>query len=215
MWSCFIHWLHKWQELAGGLIGAIAITSTVWWTLNSERRRRDREAEALRIALGSELRQFAARALQGAQGLILAATPAAVGMVEPQLSDADLQNHTRFVDPVVYPNSSAGLGLLGQHAYAVVLFFAQIETMRDAVRRYRESHSVQTAFGTRWATIGRTQMLAFADALLAAAEAGVEAIPAFPNTPRSEFDREFEQAVVAARQTYIEIGGVVQTSGQR
>jgi hypothetical protein len=128
----FTEWLHHWQELVGAIVGAIAVTSTVWWTLSAERRKRDKETHAMRVALGAEVRQFAHRALQACQSIVTHWETAMKNGTSSGMTPVALENIARFPDPVIYPNTVAGLGSLGEHAHLVVFFFNQISMVRGS-----------------------------------------------------------------------------------
>lgn len=182
-------WLRAWQELIAGLIGAVAIVSTVRWTLLAERRRRAEEAKALRTALGAEFRQFAGRVLDSLTKMIdlLATSPDSpvVGV-----TTRNIENLTHFPDAVVYPQTASQLGTLGDHAHSIVFFFGQVVLVRDAAKLLPLDVTV----------ISRAQLLNFAQALLNAADAAVEAMPAFASDRWAEGDRNFASQVADARQ---------------
>lgn len=114
--NVFLCWLDRWQALIAGLVGAAALIWTVRWTLLAERRRQEKENQALRTALGAEFRHYAGRTLDGCRRLIdmLLAVPEVLGGVP--ISSQQIENIARLPDAVVYPGTAGKLGTLGDHA---------------------------------------------------------------------------------------------------
>jgi hypothetical protein len=195
MMCAFTEWLHHWQELVGAIIGAIAVTSTVWWTLRAERRRRDQETHAMRVALGAEIRQFAANALSVYRDVVSQFLSEGNSN---QRTYSDLQKIVRFPDPVIFPHSVPNLGSLGKYAYEVVYFFNQLSNVHDKVEHLWSD----SALPADVVPPSRYQLLNAAEALLKATETAIKAYPAFSGTPRSEFDSEFEAAVLSERKRF-------------
>jgi hypothetical protein len=185
--------LHDWQDLVGGIIGAIAVTSTVWWTLRAERRRHEREATALRTALGAEVRQFAVRALDGHIKLCGVLTRARPGPDVVAISAQEIEDTARFPEPAVYPQTAAGLGVLGKYAYNIVHFFGQVTLVRDVLR-----NAAQTA-DPRSVVTPRDYLINCAEGLLKAAEAATRALPAFEKIGE---DERYGKVVSEARQSF-------------
>jgi hypothetical protein len=186
--SSFISWLHEWQDLVAGLVGAAALIATVRWTLLTERRRRADEARALRVALGAEIRQFTAKAWKGFTEVysdLRKATPAAVIAI----SAHELEGTALFPEAVVYPQTAASLGLLGAYAYRVVHFYAQLSLVRDLIRRAAQAPDSHTP--CQW-----NYVLNFADGLLKTTEAAMKTLPAFEMTAE---DTKIAQLVAQAR----------------
>jgi hypothetical protein len=151
-------WLKKWQDLIAGLVGAAALVWTVRWTLLAERRRDKQEARALRTALGAEIRQFGASAVDGFRRIAaILSTGAGLGSVV-SVSPQQLGNVARFPDPVVYQHSAARLGTLGDYAHGVVFFFGQVTLVKDALRRLPAAEPV----------LSRAQLVNFAGGARAA-----------------------------------------------
>lgn len=186
-----MRWLHEWQDLIAGLIGAAALIATVRWTLLAERRRREDEAKALRIALGAELRHFASRALQASQSMvaILNNTERSDRLVS--ISPLQLGTFAHFPEPVIYPHSAPGLGALGRHAHDIVFFFGQVTLVKDALQHLRESGSPTE--------VPRLQLVRIAQALFNAADAAVAALPALTDPIRADGDKQFTSEVAKAR----------------
>jgi plasmid stabilization system protein ParE len=188
-----LEWLHDWQELAGGLIGAAALTLTVLWTLTAERRRDAKRAESVRIALGSEVRAFAAQMLRGAQELVTILTPTASISIRTHMRLQQFEDATRTVEPVIYPQTASDLGLLGHRAYEIVEFYVKFQAARDGLRR------VKALLAPTDTLISVRQSFEIAEAWVAALESAIAALAAFPATPRSEHDVKFAQAVHETR----------------
>jgi hypothetical protein len=196
-WKSVIEGIKGWQDLIAGVIGAAVLSYTVYVTLSTERRRRDSESDAMRIALGAEVRQFAGRAinahgavchrLKTARALVLADSSHALNITVLQM-----RGEARFPEPVVYPNSADRLGLLGPYAHDVVYFFAQVNVVMEALRLIGENTQPNTY-------LLRDQVVNLASALLNAAEAGIRAFPAFPSVRDPEKIRE---ATVNARAAF-------------
>jgi hypothetical protein len=121
--------LAHWQSLAAGLLGAGAAIAAVVFTLRSERRRRQREADSLRASLGVEIRLFANRAYEAHRRLVARLDSGEEIMVH------HLEDDSRFPAPIVYNNISDSLGTLGDYVHDVVLFYGQVDLMTDAIRR--------------------------------------------------------------------------------
>jgi hypothetical protein len=191
-WRKAIEVLHNWQDLVGAIVGATALIWTVRKTLSAEKRRRDEDVKSLRIALGAELRQFAANALRAHQTLVSElsqkAPPRYTNMRKAGLADC-----ARFADPVIYPNTASSLGTLREYAYDVEMFFNQIAIVRDGVRRINQD------FGES-ELLQKGQVEEIAACLLRAVESAVKALPAFSNAPEAQHDEKFKAAVITARE---------------
>jgi len=181
--------LDHWQSLAAGLLGAGAAIAAVVFTLRSERRRRQREADSLRASLGVEIRLFANRAYEGHRRLVARLDSGEQIMVH------HLEDDARFPAPIVYSNISDSLGTLGDYAHDVVLFYGQVDLTTDAIRR----------LGNLLSSTGKVDQPTaahLADTLLNACQSAVAVLPAFKNTPRSEYDAEFAHVVSKAVKTW-------------
>src|SRR5271170_2941002 len=118
-----INILHDWQDLAAGILaffaGILGFSAAIYAvsaTLRGERRRDERELLAIQQALTAEIFQFATLALEAHKEVKrLATTRPNAGV-----TIHDLEEATRFPDPVIYPNTANRLGLLGDHANDVV-----------------------------------------------------------------------------------------------
>ena len=192
-------WLERWQELIAGVLGAAALVWTVRWTLLTERRRRDMETAALRVALGAELRMFAVVTLNVTRSIIRTVVNMHAGMPGPTVEA--LLDGIRFADPVIYPNTAASLGLIGNAAHEVEFFFFQMAVTRDAVARLGAGRQ-------RLSIVEQPQLVAIAESALKAAETVALILPsAFTTGPYSENDRLFAETVKNARRELDSIKG--------
>jgi hypothetical protein len=194
----FIEWLHHWQELIGAVLGAAALIYTVWITLGSERRKREDEANSLRVALGAEVRQFAVNALKVYREVLSLLPENTSTPWAAHVALARLQKIVRFPDPVIFPHSAPNLGSLGENAHEIVQFFNQISTIFDKVE-----HSISAdGLPAMVTTPALAQMIEAAEALLAATETAVKTLPAFADTPQSEHDAAFATSIAIERQKF-------------
>lgn len=177
--------LDHWQSLIAGLVAAAAAIAAVAFTLRAERRRRDREAAAIIVALGAEIRQFALRAYEAHLSL-----RRRLENSEP-ISVHQLDDDARFPAPVIYPNIANGLGMLGRNAHTVVIFYGRVDLMRDAIRRLREKLRPDDP-------VDRPTAATLAGVLLDTCREALTVLPAFAGTPRSEHDAEFAGVVTQA-----------------
>ena len=129
--SGFVGCLDKWQALEAGVLGFAAAIIVVWMTLRSERRREKREFQALKIAIGSEIRQFALTAIE-AHERCAAAIDKPLGM-----SLHDLEDACRFSIPIIYESNANSVGKFGNCVHELVLFFGNIRVLRHAVDRIK------------------------------------------------------------------------------
>jgi hypothetical protein len=106
--------LDHWQALIAGVLGFAAAIGVVWVTLRIERRKLQREMDALKKSLGVELRQQVAHALRAGLALRrLAGAP-------PPIIARMLQSLASVPAPMVYPATAHKIGLLGRDAMDVV-----------------------------------------------------------------------------------------------
>jgi hypothetical protein len=90
---------------------------------------------------------------------------------------------------------STYFGTLGDYAHDVVLFYGQVELMTDAIRR----------LGNLLSSTGKVDQPTaahLADALLGACQSAVAVLPAFKNTPRSQYDAEFSGVISEAAKAW-------------
>jgi hypothetical protein len=183
--ACVVALLDHWQSLAAGLLGAGAAIAAVVFTLRSEARRRQREAGSLKASLGVEIRLFAKRAYDGYRMLAARLDSGEEILVR------HLEDDARFPTAVVFRNISSSLGTLGDYTHDVVLFYGQIQLLTDAIQR----------LGNLLSSTGKVDQPTaahLADTLLGACQSAVSVLPAFKNTPRSQYDTEFAGVVSEA-----------------
>jgi len=137
----YVDCLDKWQALIAGILGFAAAIIVVWMTLRSERRKERREFQALKIAIGSEIRQFALMAI-GAHERCIAAIDHQIGM-----SLHDLEDACRFPVPIIYESNANSVGKFGNCVHALVLFFGNISVLRRTVDRIKANVHASGSIG--------------------------------------------------------------------
>ncbi|MEP0707991.1 MAG: hypothetical protein ABJL17_02720 [Parvibaculum sp.] len=126
-----IHFAYRWQSLLAGIVGFIAAVLVVHLTLRSEKRTRDHERQALRVATYSELRQLAHHAKE------------AFEEIEPMLAAGrsatifHLENSIRFVPPVIFQANAARIGLLGEEVHDLIHFHNCLSVLNTGIARMR------------------------------------------------------------------------------
>lgn len=185
--------IDQWQTLIGalaaGIIGFAAAIWTIRRTLQSEDRRAAAEIHSIKRALGAEIRQYAAQALDGHRNCV------ALARGPGNFSFLRIKNAARFPDPVIYPNVANRLGLLGDDAHWVVYFFGQIQVFLSGLNDMRELLEPNSI------PAGNAHFAA--DALLAACEAAVHLLPLMRSDDYySGQDSKFREAVSAARKDW-------------
>jgi hypothetical protein len=116
--------LDHWQALIAGVLGFAAAIGVVWITLRIERRKLQREMDALKKSLAVELRQQVPHALRA--GLKLRELAGSPSPITARM----LQSLASVPAPMVYPATADKIGLLGQDAMDVVIVYSLIETGR-------------------------------------------------------------------------------------
>lgn len=189
-WTAALKTLKEWQDLAGAILCALALVSTIRWTLLAERRRRAAEAKAMRVALGAEIRQFGAHALDSHRTMVamFARSPPGAVITVPT---SRIVNLARFPEAIVYPHSAGQLGLFGNYAHSIVFFFGQVVRVREAASLIPEAP-----------VTSRAELVSIAQALLYAAEAAVEVLPAFAVAKWADGDKIFAKRVTVAREAF-------------
>jgi hypothetical protein len=129
-WHCAIAFIDRWQALLAGIIGFFAAISVVWFTLRSERRKRDHELEALRRSLGVEIRQL----VVAARGTHLA-FKRLVQNRAAEISARTIENLGFLPEPIIYRASANKIGLLDAQAMDVVTIYLQAEIVRGGIER--------------------------------------------------------------------------------
>lgn len=162
-WYGIVEWLDHWQSLVAGLLAFGAAIVAIRMILRRERREARRELDALKKTLGAEVRQFAQQAYLAHESCRKLAAGAGNFHIS-QVAEAG-----RFSEPVIYLNNAARIGLVGDEAHHVVLFFATIQAFRDAVARLRDYPTPQS--------IPPMHAAGPAETLLRACEAAVQLLP--------------------------------------
>jgi hypothetical protein len=124
-YTSFLDLIDHWQALIAGLLGFAAAIVAVVLTLRIERRKLQREMDALQKSLAVELRLLVSRALVAATSLKKLARehdPITARMVE---------SYARVPAPIIYPANADKIGLLGPEAMDVVIVYSLIELGRS------------------------------------------------------------------------------------
>jgi hypothetical protein len=129
-YTTIVDFVDHWQTLLAGLIALIAAIITVFVTLKVERRKADREIDALRKSLAIELRQLIPRAL-GAHISLQKLSSKADGPITARM----VESLSRVPVPIVYPANAHKIGLLEGDAVDVVIVYGLLEIARDGVAR--------------------------------------------------------------------------------
>jgi hypothetical protein len=182
-----LDFVDHWQTLIAGLVGFAAAIVVVVVTFGIERRRLERETDALRKSLAYELRLMVPRALGASRSLIEhIETPGAVitGRVVRYLS--------RLPTPIIYPANADKIGLLGSDAMGVVIVYSLVELARQAaedLERDRDADNLSPA-----------SVAAVAGTLLDACDQARDVLRRLPTGDLrfDERDRELFQAILAA-----------------
>jgi hypothetical protein len=129
-YTTIVDFVDHWQTLLAGLIALIAAIITVYVALKVERRKVDREVDALRQSLAIELRQLIPRAL-GAHASLQKLGSRADGPITARM----VESLSRMPVPIVYPANPHKIGLLEGDAMDVVIVYGLLEIARDSVGR--------------------------------------------------------------------------------
>jgi hypothetical protein len=129
-YTTLVDFVDHWQTLIAGLIALITAIITVVATLKVERRKVDRELDALRKSLAIELRQLIPRAL-GVHGSLTKLGAKTDGPITARM----LESLSRMPAPIVYPANAYKIGLLEKDAMDVIIVYGLINIARDGVAR--------------------------------------------------------------------------------
>ena len=127
--------IDHWQSLLAGGLGFAAAIIAVILTLRTERRKMQRELDALQKSLAVELRQHVGNALVAARCLREMARgghPITARMIESLV---------HVPAPIVYQASADKIGLLGPDAMDVVIVYNLIEIARSGTARLLSSRT--------------------------------------------------------------------------
>ncbi len=134
-YTTFVDFIDHWQTLLAGLIALVAAIITVIVTLKVERRKVDRELDALRKSLAVELRQLVPGAL-GVYGSLTKLGSKTDGPITARMLESLSQMHV----PIVYPANAHKIGLLEKDAMDVVIVYGLLGVARDGVARLITSY---------------------------------------------------------------------------
>ena len=129
-YTTLVDFVYQWQTLIAGLIALIAAGITVAVTLKVERRRVDRELDALRKSLAVELRLLIPRAL-GVHVSLAKLSAKTDGPITARM----LESLSRMPAPIVYPSNAHKIGLLEKDAMDVVIVYGLLDIARDGAAR--------------------------------------------------------------------------------
>lgn len=129
-YTAFVDFVDHWQTLLAGLVALVAAVVTVGVTLRVERRKVDRELEALRKSLAVELRQLIPGAL-GVHGSLTKLGSKTDGPITARM----VESLSRMPAPIVYPANAHKIGLLEKDAMDVVIVYGLLDIARDGVAR--------------------------------------------------------------------------------
>jgi hypothetical protein len=188
--SGYVDCLDKWQALEAGVLGFAAAITVVWMTLRSERRREKREFQALKIAIGSEIRQFALMAIEAHERC-------AAAIDNPRgMSLHDLEDACRFPIPIIYESNANSVGKFGNCVHELVLFVGNISVLRQTVDRI-ESNTHPGG------DIGRDNTVTAAGALLMISEIGEFLVARIKNPKYFEnADNRYRERLKVARDAW-------------
>lgn len=124
-YTTFLDFLDHWQALIAGALGFAAAIVAVVIALGIERRKADRELDALRKSLGVELRIIVANALGTYQSLMKRAK------ANEAITYRTLMYLFRVAKPKIFPAVADKIGLLGPDAMYVVIIYNLIEGARE------------------------------------------------------------------------------------
>ncbi len=129
-YTTIVDFVDHWQTLLAGLIALIAAIITVFVALKVERRKVDREVDALRKSLAIELRQLVPRALGAHTSLQKLGSKTG-----EQITSRMVESLSRVPVPIVYPANAHKIGLLESDAMDVVIVYGLLDIARDSVSR--------------------------------------------------------------------------------
>ncbi|MGO9332321.1 MAG: hypothetical protein ACLQJ0_30010 [Steroidobacteraceae bacterium] len=158
----------------------IAAVITVAVTLKVERRKVDRELDALRKSLAVELRQLVPGAL-GVYGSLTKLGSKTDGPITARMLESLSQMHV----PIVYPANAHKIGLLEKDAMDVVIVYGLLGVARDGVARLITSYRTPD-------DISPKVVLGTAAAFLEACKYARSVLPRYRTGVASHDDRDVE-----------------------
>lgn len=175
-----LDFVDHWQTLLAGLIALIAAIITVFVTLRVERRKVDRELDALRKSLAIELRQLVPRAL-GAHLSLQKLGNKPDGPITTRM----VESLSRVPVPIVYPANAHKIGLLEGDAMDVVIVYGLFDIARDGVARVITSYRTPN-------DVSPEVVLKMAEAFLEACKYATNVLPKLRTGVPSHDDRDAE-----------------------
>jgi hypothetical protein len=162
-YTTFVDFLDHWQALSAGLLGFFAAIIVVWFTLGIERRKADRELDALRKSLGVELRVII-RSVLVAYNSLMDRTKN-----KTETDGHILQYTAELPIPIIYRANANRIGLLGPDAMRVVAIYNFIEIARSGI----------TPLARAAVKLPSTYLIAVANPLLSACQQSVPVLQKF------------------------------------
>ncbi len=143
-YTTLVDFVDHWQTLIAGLVALIAAVITVVVTLKVERRKVDRELDALRKSLAIELRQLIPGALR-VHGCLTKLGSKTDGPITVRM----VESLSRMPVPIVYPANAHKIGLLGEDAMEVVIIYGLLGIARDGVARLITTYRTPDDIGSK------------------------------------------------------------------
>jgi hypothetical protein len=140
--TTIVDFLDHWQSLLAGVIALVTAIIAVLVTIRIERSKARVEERALRRSLAAELRVMFARAY-GAHSLFLK-----LSQQQSPITTRHVKSYAHMPLPVVYPAAAARIGLLGEAAMEVVMFYGVLEVLRaktDELQNFRTPDDISPA----------------------------------------------------------------------
>jgi hypothetical protein len=134
-YTTLVDWADHWQSLIAGLIALIAAVITVVGTLKVERRKVDRELDALRKSLGIELRHLIPGALR-VHGSLKKWGSKTDGPITAKM----VESLSRMPAPIIFRANAHKIGLLEKDAMDVFIVYMLLDNARDGVTRLVTSY---------------------------------------------------------------------------
>jgi hypothetical protein len=179
-YTTIVDFVDHWHTLLAGLIALVAAIITVVVTLKVERRKVDREIDALRKSLAVELRQLIPGALCTHVSLRKLGSK-----VDGPITARMVESLSRTPVPIVYPANAHKIGLLQEEAMDVVIVYGLLDIARDGVTRLITTYRTPD-------DISPNVILKTAEAFLEACKYARSVLPKFRTGVTSHDDRDAE-----------------------
>jgi hypothetical protein len=129
-WGSVFCWLYNWQTLITAAIGfaaaVVTVLATLWYQWADRRQERADELEAIKQALGAEVRHLADHALLAFRRCM---------SIQDDHSVDWFRMAVRMPNAIIYPAVASKIGFLGDEAHVVVEFFAKISSAQEIAER--------------------------------------------------------------------------------